>query len=120
MTEFFRGWKRKVGVVTLLTAFVFLGGWGRSQISKTRISWPIGDNIDYAIDMNVDGLSLGKHQPLGIDLGNLVYSIDFESVLVPYWFVIAPLTLISFWLLLSKPRKSLQKKTTEPAPAEAT
>jgi hypothetical protein len=29
MKEFFRGWKRKVGVVTLLMACVFAGGWVR-------------------------------------------------------------------------------------------
>ena len=34
--------------------------------------------------------------------------------IVPYWSVVFPLTLLSAYLLLSKPRKSNQKKTTEP------
>jgi len=31
MAEFFRGWKRKVGVVTLILACLFMGGWLRSR-----------------------------------------------------------------------------------------
>ena len=31
MREFFRGWRRKVGVVTLVLALVFMGGCVRSQ-----------------------------------------------------------------------------------------
>ena len=30
MGTFFRGWRRKLGVVTLITALVFMGGWVRS------------------------------------------------------------------------------------------
>jgi hypothetical protein len=43
-----------------------------------------------------------------------------EAVLlvVSYWFITVPLTLISCWLLLSKPGKSIQKKITEPSPGE--
>ena len=39
MMEFFRGWRRKVGVVTLAMACVFMVGWVRSlpdwNISRT-------------------------------------------------------------------------------------
>ena len=31
-----------------------------------------------------------------------------------YWSIAIPMTLLSAWLLLSKPRKSIQKKTIEP------
>lgn len=30
MTEFYRGWRRKTGVLTLVMALVFVGGWMRS------------------------------------------------------------------------------------------
>ena len=33
MREFFRGWRRKIGVVTLLMALVAMGGWVRSLYS---------------------------------------------------------------------------------------
>ena len=38
---------------------------------------------------------------------------------IPYWSIVIPLTLISLWLLLSKPRQSNQKKTSEPVPEKA-
>jgi hypothetical protein len=38
MGEFFRSWKRKVGVVTLVMACVFLGMWVRSQAMWDRLS----------------------------------------------------------------------------------
>ena len=39
-------------------------------------------------------------------------------VVVPYWSIIIPLTALSAFLLLTKPRKSTPKKITEPNPAE--
>lgn len=42
--------------------------------------------------------------------------IQFAVWTVPYWSITVPLTLISLWLLLSKPRKSTQKKTIESIP----
>ena len=43
-----------------------------------------------------------------------------DFVVTPYWFFITPLTLISAFLLLTKPRKSTQKKITEPIRIEGT
>ena len=118
MGEFFHNWRRKMGVVTLLMACLVTTAWGRSRIANSRVSWPIGQNIDYANVLNRDGIWLGKYQRFGIDLGNLLYVIDYEpeSILVPYWSIGIPLTVISVWLLLSKPGKSTQKKTAELTP----
>ena len=33
MSSFFRGWRRKIGVVTLLMACVFMAGWTRSMVA---------------------------------------------------------------------------------------
>ena len=38
---------------------------------------------------------------------------------IPYWSTVIPLTLISLWLLLSKPSKSLQTTNVESAPESA-
>jgi len=46
--------------------------------------------------------------------------IQMAIWVIPYWSIVIPLTLISFWLLLSKPRKSTSKKITEPIPTEGT
>ena len=32
MGDFFRGWRRRIGVVTLAVALVFMGGWVRSSV----------------------------------------------------------------------------------------
>ncbi len=37
-----------------------------------------------------------------------------EFWIVPYWSIVIPLTLLSAYLLLSKPHKSTPKKITEP------
>ena len=42
--------------------------------------------------------------------------VETNLIAFPHWFVITPLTLISAFLLLSKPRKSTSKKTAEPIP----
>ena len=39
MGNFFRGWRRKLGVVTLLLACVAMGGWVRSLVIKDRIDF---------------------------------------------------------------------------------
>lgn len=39
-------------------------------------------------------------------------------VIIPYWSLVLPLTAISLLLLLSKPRKSTEKKIDEPIPIE--
>ncbi len=44
MSEFFRGWRRKFGVVTLVMAFVFMVGWVRSVYQSDILTFP---NDDY-------------------------------------------------------------------------
>jgi len=45
MREFFRGWRRKVGVMTLLMACVFMGGWLRSLITTDSVDLPINGKL---------------------------------------------------------------------------
>jgi len=46
--------------------------------------------------------------------------MSFYGYLVPYWLIVTPLTLLSTYLLLSKPCKSTTKKSTEPIMIEGT
>jgi hypothetical protein len=46
MGAFFKGWQRKVGVVTLLLALVFTGGWVKSGTDSTAICVPNGNLTD--------------------------------------------------------------------------
>jgi len=90
MGEFFKGWRRKIGVVTLVLACVFAVDWMRLadySVKEGRTS-------------DVPWLPTVMHPQLG----------------VPYGWIVLPLTLLSGYLLLSKPRLSKPKQTTEPAP----
>ena len=44
MGEFFKGWRRKVGVVTLAMALVFMGGWVRSLVIDDFMEFPFADD----------------------------------------------------------------------------
>lgn len=164
MREFFRGWKRKIGCMTLVMACVFMGAWIRGHGTKDIIATGNGRGLAYhEFNSSYQGIMWYSHtsdlgyqwdagwyrvrifdresfnplaqfademaidrrwQWLGFDCGQ-VHDPDSPSFktswfLIPYWSTTIPLTLISAFLLLSKPRKSTLKKLTEPIPAEET
>lgn len=49
MREFFKGWKRIVGVVTLVMACVFAAGWVRSLVCYDVFQFPLDDSTLQAI-----------------------------------------------------------------------
>jgi hypothetical protein len=60
MSDFFHGWRRKAGFVTLLMAIVFMAGWVRSMsgidvvmilitIPYWSVIWPLGCLSAYLI-----------------------------------------------------------------------
>ena len=152
MKEFFRGWRRKVGVVTLIMA-----GWVRSPIVEDSIEVPTGRHStislvsaysqlllkvefrrfdDYTVSIPTwrsmtlwDGIKWYDDPPTvfhwewnGFALAEVPYEEllddawqDYRSTyyFAPHWSVVAPLALISFWLLLSKSRQSTQNKNDE-------
>ena len=151
MSEFFLGWRRKIGCVTLLMALVLTGAWVRSRSvcdfvsvyrtnalfrfnssggylgwfehhkgidtsrSKTMPfpSWGMRLLSDYPDEFESTAITW-KIRCLGFGIGDCS---AFVSVLrVPYWSITIPLTLISFWLLLSNPRQSTQTRITEATP----
>ena len=151
MREFFRGWRRKIGIMTLVMACVFSVGWVRSVhvkdefslrrnanithhliSSSSRLGWktvsiddpqsiqfvinlffskPAGEydffrapNPDWKWRTEFCGFEFGQFIPKGPPWSESIW-------LVPYWSITVPLTLLSAFLLLSKPRQSTQKKT---------
>ena len=162
MREFLRGWKRKVGVCTLVMACVFVAGWVRSMSCSDSVRIRCGRFCDEQLS-SYDGQLLWDHQIInfrrsmsGVSwprvswnvysfnaLGNLdrenitfeikslrsgvaLYSAKISQagkivsvpsncvVFAPYWSIVIPLTLLSGWLLLSKPRASKAKPISEP------
>ena len=147
MREFFRSWKRKLGLAALLTASVFMAGWVRSATIHEEACLPIGRHRFIAIASdaglfviaptfmkNVDAFGLlgwrefPKGDSLRDDLDEFQWYFRISGVavgrlaelpegtqhlvtMVPYWSIVVPLTSLSAWLLLSKPRTA---KRAEP------
>jgi hypothetical protein len=135
MGEYLKPWRRKIGVVTLVMVCVPMGGWIRNRTYEDDIRVSIGDtdHIFESYDDNIRWRGLGPldrdcqlevewitrpllpprtlrlliHQGAG-----MAGSHYFDVVTVPYWSIVIPLTAISAWLLLSKPRP------TKPPPIE--
>ena len=152
MGEFFKLWRRRVGVVTLLLACGSMDLWIRSKkvLDLIRLPFIKSTTIYLLSDKKTIcfGISSGAHWTSGVwqskpagranDLGAERYFTWYENRLgfgiagndswpnslqrevdVPYWYVVIPLTLLSAWLLLSKPRQSKSKIPTEPKPQTA-
>ena len=161
MGEFFRGWRRKVGVATLLMACLFAAGWVRSQrivdciltghsgrvhyFSSDAFGIWWGSNWNRQILQSVTTRLLPEFSYRSFEEPDPPSSPDFEfgtdhytvrtfcglyfavaktekdefiieeesTWIIPYWFIVIPLTLLSAFLLLSKPCKSTSKKIIE-------
>jgi len=166
MWTFFRPWRRKVGIVTVVVACLFMGGWLRSDVIRDKIAfcpsyfWPqlpwYGEIVSlqgslgwHRYEMDSDCGGIGTNSLVKLTSFNaknyFACSPKIEDTLVwhsrwagfgygagkthlrgmsaqvwtiPYWSIVTPLTLISLWLLLSKPRISTQKKIPEPIPTD--
>jgi hypothetical protein len=158
MAEFFRGWKRKVGVVTLCLGCVFMLEWVRSASESDLIHFMRQPHIRHTIYSCPAGLGWTRlcltagtpiynrpfdyvtWQTLPLSQRNGVYPFDWHDtqwgtqwmgfrmgtvvwdnppgfqettvVVVPHWSIVIPLTLLSAWLLLSKPRRVEKPDTT--------
>src|SRR5262249_43316539 len=51
MRELLRGWKRKLGCVTLGLACVFFAAWGQGQVSPNRFTAPLGSLTDCELEL---------------------------------------------------------------------
>ncbi len=141
MGDYFKPWRRKLGVVTLAVACVLAAGWVRSLHSDDVLNLRFHQFGCAIMAMSWSGrvgvgFSTGKHrpgyiefetspidsaEPEYIDERNLGTSFGFvnfgdfgggggpinyygRSVDTYYRMVVIPLTMLSAWLLLSKPR----------------
>ena len=149
MREFFRGWKRKLGVVTLVIACLFMGVWLRSHAILDRITLftrhemferisvrqgqialfstaahPAQKSPEWASFNPVSGLfpwedelqrGQGNWRWRFFGIGVWEYKADHDWW--SKWYVLQcrtivyPLTLLSAWLLLSKPRPAKQTES---------
>ena len=165
MGEFYKGWRRKIGLMTLLMALVGMAGWVRSGLSVDFVWYPTA-TFGYSVeslhglvrltrgtpvasgmpvkfgseslsspphlkfDDNGEPLPFDPWEKLDIEWQSNWFAFSFgtamikgsiakiEMCLIPYWSIVVPLTSLSAFLLLAKPRKSTQKKTVQPTANE--
>jgi len=58
MGEYFKGWRRKTGCVTLAIACVLLAVWVRSQSNPTTFSAPIDAMTEYGLKLDPDRIAV--------------------------------------------------------------
>jgi hypothetical protein len=165
MGGFFNGWKRKVGVLTLLMALLLMAGWVRSNLRfdqvtidcvphqirvgaidgmlflliatpefdrppagplfewnsvKSSLASPNGVPLPYdpwrVYDVGWRWDWAGFHFGEGESPMQMMIREHLKSYFVPYWSIVIPLTLLSAYLLLTKPRQSTSDKIVEPGP----
>ena len=135
MSEFFKGWRRKIGGVTLVLACVFAAGWMRSWVTYDAVAYRIGgrynvieselgDVLWSACDeerswQEIGWKSCGRRDPKMAFMVHATISMRYmatnvSALTLDYRMIVLPLTLVSAFLLLSKPRQSTSKKTSEP------
>jgi hypothetical protein len=159
MREFFHGWRRKMGCVTLVMALVLMVGWIRSHFFHDGMTLRMNSHVSHLhcwMVSRLDTLHLvirrfttweetgepfieyfskpcpeevrfitqtsairWHWQGAGFGFGDLSRPEgDFTIWTFPYWLPTGTLTIISAWLLLSKPRPRPQP-TPEPTPDHA-
>jgi hypothetical protein len=112
--EFFKGWRRKLGLVTLAIACLAAVGWTRSYVVADTISVDLF--WQQYVMISVDGSFAWDWYPS--DSAGLRYERRIIAKKVaaqhrndmlfnaPYWPFVLPLTLICAWLILVRPRKA--------------
>ena len=150
MGEFFKPWRRKIGVVLLLISCAAMTGWVRNYFIRDSFNLPTGDSSSLQFisgyqclnlvamwssipDKEMASFRIYRHkvtEGVGIHAGEYMLAGspspfrpkwprfgdgNRNTILMifslPYWSITIPLTLLSAFVLLSKPRKSNQMKT---------
>jgi hypothetical protein len=137
MGEFFKGWRRRVGVVTLVMACVFMAGWVRSQSfgDVFRLKMCFGRMEEFTSELSeIVWISWSDDPPSSLpfwqswpirkppyfnnwlfrtfetnrDVGPPIGFYWGVGIAFRYWIFAVPLTLMSLWLLFIPPCKSIQ------------
>lgn len=109
MAEFFRGWKRKLGIVALVAACVLSAGWVRSFEISDKYLVHTGET--YFVFESSHGalgwqsLNQSPERLLGANWTGNNYHVSQHVGLnhVPYWSIVIPLIVLTIYLLFSKP-----------------
>ena len=144
MGEYFKPWRRKIGVLTLFTACLFMAAWVRSFTSTDGFQWNLkafgfgvlSTHNSVALMFRILDEPFGWSSPESLSGGFSTIDEQFRGsewrwrfaglrfgrfpkpassvfvCVVAYSWVVIPLTLLSAWLLLNKPR-NIPTRTTQ-------
>ena len=132
MREYFRGWRRKAGCVTLVMALALMGIHARSFVVEYHVMIPVSRDVHYIticqgfVDWRAErglrsphdrimwwssGGSRRSPKPFRYMRFHASYvrwngfDVGADDGAIPIWLPTLPLTLLSAYLLLWKPRK---------------
>ena len=109
MGAFFHGWRRKVGCVLLLASLALVAAWMRSQFKSDEYVF-ISYGRRFLVESGSGCFSIIDLGPVGF-YGMYIGGIWQIGIMT----VAAPLTLLSAYLILWKPRKIPAKPHVESA-----
>ncbi len=113
MGDFFKPWRRKAGFVTLAMACMFLLAWGWGQGNATSIDVWYTTTTECFLTLDSRGFQLFNGE-IAIDKATGMRQLNrIWDVEVSHWSIITPLTLLTAYLLLSKPRVAKPKSLSE-------
>ena len=135
MGEFFNGWRRKAGLVTLAMALAVVGMWVRSSLVYDQCTWADSNhkNVVYSLNGEFGWLRWSTSRSQRLSFSSVPIDTEDESKwrlihdmirgmhdarewMCAYWCLAIPLTLLSAWLILIKPRKvNLETPSSKPA-----
>lgn len=108
--EFFDGWRRKTGCVTLMMALLLMALWVRSDLLVDHVfvrgnvfssngGCLVWDWQSWGLpEANITAWQTDKASPFDED-----WYVGRNGVRFPYWAVVVPLTILSADLILRKP-----------------
>lgn len=130
MRNAFPGWQRKAGIMMLVVSLLLLAGWGRSQIRSFGFQLPIGKDFHLSVQSEHEDLVFRRFQTLkfpskypprpGHEPTIFKFPVELNCLFVPYFCLIAPLTICSVLLLcLSFSRSNFSEVETSRADGQA-
>ena len=95
--------------------------WGSQKISEPELGvpcWTGGQFAHFSNDIDPNIKWYGPLKTFGVTVFSTGMDAPTKFWIIPFWSVLLSLTLISFALLLSKPRQSTPKETAASVPQE--
>jgi hypothetical protein len=129
MSEFFRGWRRKTGVLMFVVACMLIVEWAKTRVNADYVTYEMqrGGTVIKSSGgrLSVSAIILGEFEKYPIwrwtsapPTAEILRQLGRRSVEISYAALVIPMTLFSAYLLLSKPRPRKPTEATKP-PDEA-